>query len=384
MVTDSESQASVKRDTITYHTLAWMKLLYGRCSKEDGHIIVVNEKKQGSLDWIPCRHIEQASRAAVKLPGLYVKVNLMDREAMERRLNEKRQDCPQASIVGNRDEVKTVVSFHYDVDAAKPGYRDRESVLEILDRMPVVPSMIINSDGDVGGFHAYWCLREPFRIVTPEDREYIGSLTLRWQKHLKKLLDGKLDSTANIDRVLRSVGSLRRNGNYVTLHTERPDALYSLRQLSLPADEDEIKQEATRVVKHQLNEILGPCAESEKPISEYIKSANITVEGLLLEAGYQWLRGDEWIRPNSVSGARTLKIATKLDMPGINVFSGGETNFSCNKEDGGVGKFYSIEAVFVRLRHGGDWKAAARWCNDKINAKLNSKIDLRSLLCQTK
>jgi hypothetical protein len=378
MVTNHEPQTTANQ------SLAWMKLLYGRCSRDDGHIVVVAENKRSSVAWIPCRHIEQASRIAVSKPGLYVKVNLMDGEAMECRLNEKRQDYPQASIVGNRDEVKTVVSFHYDVDAGKPGYHDRETVLDVLDRMPAVPSMIVNSDGDVGGFHAYWCLREPFRIETPADREYIGSLTLRWQKHLKKLLDGKLDSTANIDRVLRSVGSVRRNGNYVSLHTERPDALYSLRELSLPADDDEIKQQASRVVKQQLNEILGVCAESDQPITEYIKSANVTVAGLLHEAGYQWLRGDEWIRPNSASGARTLKLATKLDTPGINVFSGGETNFSCLKKDGSVGQFYSIEAVFVRLRHGGDWNAAARWCHEKIQAQLNKSVDLGGILCLTK
>jgi hypothetical protein len=354
------------------HTLCWMRHLYDRCKLGDGHIVIVAANKSKSCTWrsvasIPCRHIEQAAQVATSLPDLYVKVNLMDADAMAQRLAEKRLTNPRAQITGNRDEVKTVVSFHLDVDANKPGYLDRETTLALLDKMPKPPTMVVNSKGSVGGFHAYWCLREPFRIQTPADREYISKLTLRWQRRLDELTGGKLDSTANIDRVLRTVGSQRSSGEFVSLQYDRPDAIYSLRDLALPPSGDEIRSEAQRVVTKQINEILGPCKSTGQPISDYIRAASVTVEALLEAHGYQRLRDDEWIRPNSESGSRSLKIATKLGTPGINVFSGSDPHFPCLQRDQRVGRFYSLEEMFVRLRHGGDWKAAARWCAEKIS-----------------
>jgi len=362
-------------------TEAYLYSLYLRCGIDAGSIVVTTKSHP-----VGCYRLDQidlATQAIQSQPDTYIKVNLMDAEAMKARLAEKRQENRFAQVVGTANEVKTIVSLHLDVDADKPGYLDRDTTLRRLDEMPVKPSMIINSNSFYGGFHAYWFLANPYKIACEDDREFIKTIALRWQARLRTLLDGKLDSTANIDRVLRAVGSRRSNGNNVNIHRMLPECRYTLRELSLPADDAELKKDSCSVVRKLITKTLGPCKDSDEPITEYIRASSITVADLLLEAGYTSLRGDEWRRPNSESGSRSLKIATKLDKPGINMFSGGDPNFGCHQKDGSVGQFYPIEAVFVNLRYDGDWKAAAKWCREQISARLCKEVDQRRIpVCQ--
>ncbi len=239
-------------------------------------------------------------------------------------------------------------------------------MLSILDRMPRKPSLIVNSDGDEGGFHAYWILAKPFRIKSDDDRVYVQKLAKRWQNKLIALAGGKLDSTANIDRVLRVVGQARSNRNLVSCHAYDPARLYSIRDLALPPDESETRTKAKQTAQRIIRETLGRCDASDQPVTAYIDHSTVDVESLLLNAGYTQLTGDEWLRPGSESGSRSLKIATENDRPGINIFSANDPHFDCLQEDGSVGRFYSVDQMFVILRHGGNWKAAAAWCHQQI------------------
>ena len=345
-------------------TAAWLDALYGHCSKDLGEIIFVSPCKRRTVfaDHVGSqKDLIKAAEAIDGKAGHYLKINLMDGYAM---LDRSKREKKGWYIVGNKSEVKTIISFHLDVDAGKSDkYLSRGEALEALDKMPREPSMVINSDGDTGGFHAYWLLQEPFKIERDGDRDFISELAVRWQNRLNKLAGGKLDATANIDRVLRVVGQPRCDGGMVTCHEYHDDRRYSLRDLTLPKDVRQVKKAAEVTAKRILKESLGDCRESNQPISEYIRAANITVEGLLSDAGYEPLSNDEWLRAGSESGARSLKIATKHD--GINVFSGNDPNFE-GCDDGSVGRFYSTEAVFVHFRHEKNWKKAARWCHEKI------------------
>ncbi|QDV42943.1 hypothetical protein Enr13x_27950 [Stieleria neptunia] len=351
-------------------TAAWLDALYSRCTPDDGELVFVDSTKRKTVGMAKAGDPDELVKAANAMNGRldqYLKINPMDGDAIRARAE---RDGKGRYIVGSANEVKTIVSFHLDCDAGKSSkYHTRETMLRLLDKMPRKPSLIVNSDGPEGGFHCYWILANPFRIKSDDDREYIKRLTKRWQDKLNSLAGGKLDSTANIDRVLRVVGQGRSNGNAVTCHEYHPERLYSLRELSLPASQSEIKTSATKFARQVIRETLGKCDTSDQPITAYIDASNLTVEDLLAQNGYQQLRGDEWIREGSVSGARTLKIATEADRPGINVFSGNETRFPCLKDDGSVGRFYSIDQMFVTLRHGGDWKAAARWCHEQIESQ---------------
>ncbi|MCO8123419.1 hypothetical protein NHH03_16840 [Stieleria sp. TO1_6] len=351
-------------------TAAWLDALYSRCRPDDGEIVFAGKSKR---QWVG--HCDTGSgnlaRAASQLAGrldIYAKINLMDWDAIQAR---SERDGKGRWIVGTKNEVKTVVSFHLDCDAGKnDDYHSREKMLEILNLMPVPPSLIVNSDGDRGGFHSYWILKIPYRIKSDRERQYISQLTGRWQRHLNTLADGKLDATANIDRLLRIVGQPRSNGNSVTCHEYHPDRLYSLRELTLPAIKTETKKPAIRRVDRTVNETRRTCEPQTQPVSEYIDRFGLTVEDLLNQHGYTHLGAGEWLRPGSQSGGKSLKIASQLSRPGINVFSGADPHFDSAKKDGSVGRFHSIDQMFVTLRHDGDWRAAARWCHGQIDRQI--------------
>lgn len=352
-------------------TAAWLDALYSRCTPDDGEVVFVDSTKRKTVGTAIAGKQDSLVHAANAINGRldqYVKINPMDGEAILARAG---SDEKRRFIVGKADEVKTIISFHLDCDAGKSSkYHSRETMLKLLNKkMPHKPSLIVNSDGPEGGFHAYWLLANPFRITSEEDRDYIKSLAKRWQEKLNVFAGGKLDSTANIDRVLRVVGQKRKNGNVVSSHAYHPDRLYSLRELTVPLSLNEIKTVAQSAVKKQNRETLGNCEQSNQPITAYIDASSLTVEHMLTESGYKSLGGNEWIRPGSESGSRSLKLATDLDRAGINVFSGSDPNFCCNQQDGSVGRFYSIDQMFVALRHDGNWRTAAKWCHGEIRQK---------------
>ncbi|MDV6034390.1 MAG: hypothetical protein F9B45_30715 [Phycisphaera sp. RhM] len=216
-------------------TAAWLETLYGQCTRDDGEIVLVHptKKRLESCHMIGSGYaLVAAAKAMDGKCGYYLKINPMNADAMRER---SRREGKGINIVGKADEVKTIVSFHLDCDAGKSSkYHSRNAMLRILGRMPHKPTLIVNSDGSDGGFHAYWILDKPHRITDDEDRERIKAAAKRWEQRLNTLADGKLDATANIDRVLRVVGQRRQNGNLVYAHDYEPRRVYTLDQLTLP------------------------------------------------------------------------------------------------------------------------------------------------------
>tara|TARA_R110002073_G_scaffold177188_9_gene335143 strand:+ start:5213 stop:6202 length:990 start_codon:yes stop_codon:yes gene_type:complete len=234
---------------IDYETLESLDMFYQHTTPDDGEIAVVAANKKHPVGFYRVDELDKAAKAMFGQDDLYIKVNLMDSKAIQSR-------GPYA--VGNRQEVKTIVSFHLDFDAGKDDrYLSRDEALAAMNRMPHPPSIIVNSDGEEGGFHPYWLLDEPYRIKSDDDREFISSLTYRWQTRLNELAAGKLDSTANIDRVLRVVGGNRSNGNRVQIHEYYPHRRYSVEQLTIPATDAEIVADATNSVKALFRSAIG-------------------------------------------------------------------------------------------------------------------------------
>ncbi|WP_182865024.1 hypothetical protein [Stieleria mannarensis] len=214
-------------------TAAWLESLYGNCTADDGEIVIVEPSKRKLLSVHPVGSgdaLVDAAKALAGKEGHYLKINLMDAQAMRER---SRREGKGRFLTGNLSEVKTIVSLHLDCDAGKSSrYHSREAMLWILGQMPHKPTLIVNSDGSDGGFHAYWILERPHRIADDDDRERVKGIAKRWEQRLNNLADGKLDSTANIDRVLRVVGQRRTDGNLVFCHDYEPSRVYTLDQLS--------------------------------------------------------------------------------------------------------------------------------------------------------
>lgn len=205
------------------NTCAWLDLLYGDCSSKAGHIVIVAASRNRLVGTVPVGKPDCLIKAAELMhdhPGCYLKINLMDLNKMQRR---------SPYVIGNRSEVRTAVSLHLDVDAGKSQkYASRSAALHALESMPVPPTLIINSNGDDGGFHAYWKLAKPVFIAGAKRGNELQTISTNWNKLLKSKMKGRLDSTGNIDRVLRCVGVPRADGGSVTMQSYEPDRLYQI------------------------------------------------------------------------------------------------------------------------------------------------------------
>ena len=365
-------------------TETYLWTLYSRCTPDDGVIVLVDHTKYRPIGLYRNDEVDRLADDIRRNPGCFVKVNLLDGEKMAERLRGKILQRGFGYVVGATEEVKTIIGIGLDVDAGKSDkYLTRSEELQAMRAMPRPPTLIVNSDGDSLGFHAYWLFRQPVRIESEEQRKVWEARATRWQSRLKslaKVIGGKeIDSTADIARLLRPVGSVRSSGNRVSTYCYEPGRFYADHDLYIPPDDDEIRRDAKRAVRAIVDRLVGPVADSDKPIKDYIDSAFISPEQLLSEAGYTDLGSGQWRRPGASSSGRSLLIASKLDRAGINVFSGADPAFSCVKRDGSVGGFHSVDEMFVILRHGGKWKAAAAWCWSRINEQRFAGISLEGI-----
>ena len=258
---------------------AWLDALYGNCRSDDGSLVFITPDKKQIHTVGPVGALVELAEVLVTQRNLYLKINPMDADGMrERSIREGKG----RHIVGNACEVKTIVSFHLDCDAGKSSkYHSRDEMLWILDRMPHPPSLIVNSDGNAGGFHAYWILRNPHRIVDDADRQRISGAAKRWEQRLNTLANGKLDSTADICRVLRVVGLHRSNGNLVSCHDYWPERLYTLADLTIPEPLPEVTSQAKRGERSRLTSILGPIARDgiAERAAAYVRAMDPSVAG---------------------------------------------------------------------------------------------------------
>lgn len=210
-----------KSEVALAETAAWLDLLYGKCNHEHGQLILVAPTRRHIIGCFNVNEIIEAVDVMHDNPGCYAKVNLMDYDKIIART---------ATGIGGIDEVKTIVSFHLDVDAGKSAkYVSRRHAWWALESMPVPPTLVVNSDGYDGGFHAYWCLKEPHLI--DGDQLAIRKQTDAWNEHLKTLCGGRLDKTSNLDRVLRCVGVPRLDGGNVCCEQYKPEREYELSDL---------------------------------------------------------------------------------------------------------------------------------------------------------
>jgi len=374
MISRSFSQAS----TAENQAEEYLQILYGKCRDDDGHVVVVDPCRYRQLAVHLPSEIRLAARRVASSPSCFVKVNLMDAEAMARRRAEReKREGKRCFVVGSTAEVRTIVSFHLDVDAGKSDkYHSRDRVLTALSLMPHPPSLIVNSNGPSGGFHVYWLLDQPHRIKDETDRERIKMLARRWQKHLAGLMRGSdetkaapLDVTANLDRLLRPAGSRRDSGHVVTIFRHDAAARYSIEDLALPPTEQETQVAIKLGVERVTKRLFVGSASTDRPIERYIDGCGLTVADLLTEAGYTEMGGGDWLRPGSESGSRTLVEAQdrSAGRPGVCVFSGNDPKLSCQGKSSDVGAFHSIDKLFVEFRFSGDWRAAASWCRSEID-----------------
>lgn len=333
--------------SIDVSSLDYLTALYGRC--ERGQIVFVESSRNSVSAVFNVDQLELAAKHIEREPGdLFIKVNPLDYKLIKSR---------KPNGIGGVAEVVAVVGFHLDVDAGKNDkYLTREKMLEAIAKMPIEPSAIIETNGDGGGFHAYWWLQEPLYIDTDEQRGDCQSISNRWLHELREFAKpGTIDGTADLCRVLRPIGSLRRkSGNRVRALRWNPDRRYILDQFRLPVI---AKTEQTFERRH----------DGESIIERYLDAVSENHPGILLEryAGYTHQRDGFYIRPGSESGAPTGEVYQRRDGSlGFTFKSGACDPFTSTNKNGTNGNWYSSSAIYVMLCHGDDWKAAAKHCHE--------------------
>jgi hypothetical protein len=120
---------------------------------------------------------------------------------------------------GSAESVCYVPAAWADIDVGGGGrvngkgrFPSKAVAREFLSGLPVKPTIIVDSGH---GLHAYWQLREPLVIASPEDREYAAALLNGWQAFVQSAARARgysVDSTADLARVLRVPGSMNRKG----------------------------------------------------------------------------------------------------------------------------------------------------------------------------
>lgn len=337
-------------------SLDYLNALYGRCKR--GNIVFVKSTASGRGKQVAgCFGVQEIQQAAqfvddYRGTNLFLKINVMDHQ---------RTLARNPHGVGGTDEVDTVVGFHLDVDAGKSDkYLTPDKMLDALDAMPFAPSFIVQTNGDEGGFHAYWLLAEPFYLNTAEDRERAINLSKGWLEELRyhvKQVNRKeqdaadnekqaavddekqaaVDGTANIDRFLRPIGSLRSSGNIVRAFTWCPERRFTLDQFDIPS----------RSPKQKSNFTSEPF-NGDSPIEKYLNAVGLnSVEAILQSKGYSHVGNGFWIRPGSESGAPTGEIYCRDGQQGFTVKSGAADPLCCTNGSGATGNWYSIPTLFA-------------------------------------
>lgn len=313
--------------------------------------------------------------------ALYFKTSAFNKEKLEKRISEKK-----GAVVGNKHEVDTVVGIAMDVDAGKrDSYATQADVWAAIHNMPALPTMVTLSGKDDHGFHVYWKLSKPIRIISVDEVEKLNQRIRAWRGLLvdqvarvlteRDVTDFKreklVDRTFSVDRVLRPVGAVRSSGDVVRLAVYAPERRYTLDELTAPGwTPIETRDKVPDTGTHHADGIISAYFASRAEQGD-----EITIDSLLTENGYLESGSEEWVRKDSETKSRSIVLGRVINgLPGVNVFSGGCAPLKCDDDKNDVGRRYSLHALWVAFNFGDvdeqeSWKRAAAFCYSKLPAR---------------
>jgi hypothetical protein len=272
----------------------------------------------------------------------YIKYNLQDSDAVG------------DYGVGKTSTVRTVVALGLDCDAGKGEFHSRDRVLTTLNRIPTPPTMIVNSAGDSGGFHCYWVFENPVVISDELEREFLSDAFKRFEDMLRDRLDGKLDSTSNLDRLLRPAGSVNAKYNEPVDVLVSDGRYYCVNDLVnvLPEPETPVRLSGSLPFKEYDDDSVG---------TKFNQSENSTemMVGLMSSMGYQvWPASNgryyEFNRPGSESKMANGRFGDRSPSGNIQLVCWSpNTPFQINKS-------ITLFQAYASLLHAGDMSIAAQ------------------------
>jgi hypothetical protein len=152
-------------------------------------------------------------------------------------------------------DVVAIVGLWADIDLAapwraeKPLPRTIDEARTILDRLPLAPSVLVDSGH---GLHAYWLFKEPWVFETPDERIEAAKTARGWVQTVRSVardLGWEIDSVGDLARVLRLPGTVNRKGDMpvevrVLESSDRrynPDDFDPFAADEVPAETDEVQ-----------------------------------------------------------------------------------------------------------------------------------------------
>jgi len=139
---------------------------------------------------------------------------------------------------GDNADVCYIYGVWLDVDIkggdhAEPNLPDEQKAEMLLRLFPLEPSSIVHSGG---GWHVYYLLDKPVRILNEKEMQDAGRMVSRCQNafiQLARLEGFALDNTSDLARVLRVPGTFNRKSDPkpVTMPVFKPEVRYSLAEL---------------------------------------------------------------------------------------------------------------------------------------------------------
>jgi hypothetical protein len=303
-------------------------------------------------------------------------------------------------VVGGIDGVKTIVGFALDTDAGKGDVRyvTLEVLWEAMHRMPCLPTMFVQTKGRIDGGHTYWKFAEPIRLAELSIAERvaevgrINSIAAQWRGLLCRKVaevvresetvvpendvNCLIDVTSNVDRVLRPVGATRNTGDTVRLSAFNPENRYTLEQLTV---EGFVPDTREQIMARMPSDETPTGDAMQRPIGQHLSRNQITVELLLVEAGYTDQGSGNWQGPNSTHGRSVHVSVSRQGTPGLTCWTASNPPLT-NEGGNGQGRWYNIVELYVMLRHNGDWIAAAIACRpnaEEASPDMSDEMDAR-------
>lgn len=238
-----ESRRKPKRN----ETRRFFEILYGEEVVTSESQLVIWSKTPGksrrtksNTDW--CETVDEAVYAVKRRKpnrDVYFGVCLQDKEQAVALAREKDEKFPE-STRGKKASTRVLPALWLDLDVATGTHKapnlppSNKDAMELLEGIPVKPSMVVTSGG---GLHVYWILKEPWELSDDNERELAENTLLRLQWSVIQAADAKdwkVDRTADLPRVMRVPGSFNRKAQPIKCEIAKHDQ----RRRYNPADFD--------------------------------------------------------------------------------------------------------------------------------------------------
>ena len=210
--------------------IQFFQMLFGELAGPGCLVIWTRTTRGGECYAYWPNNLDEAARQAcqyAKSRDVWFCVSLQDPEAAMEIAKRRRPRIRQRRVRGSEHSATVLPALWVELEFAAPGQSpgrlppDRESILGLLAAVPRPPSIVVRTGR---GVIAFWRLREPLPLATPEARQTARNLVKKLHAAARSAAaehGWELDQSASLARLLRVPGTLDHgSGQPVTVTVE--------------------------------------------------------------------------------------------------------------------------------------------------------------------